>query len=391
MSDAVTVEEELEEALDSLTATALARICGILGLSKGGSKPERVERLLASSYPEATVLDFARKALFTEEVAHLASSWFYGKELNEQGLPASGNKEDRIWRLIENNLFDPRAALGQIRLDKLREVYHGIYGQVSLLSREGTSQAILSAYGLDEGFPEDLEADEEMGGGENVALIFVSHSHRDYGSVREIKEWLERFGTNAFVAHKDIEPTSDWREKILTNLENCDLFLAFLTKDYKDSAWTDQEFGIARARGKPVLPVVVENERRIMPYGFMEEYQAFVWGSEKPDASLRKLVRTVLDQLSIPTEEFVRSFESFEESTTLAFGLWLILERSDLEVEQVNRIAKALIDKPKARDSALGNSGMSRFYHAYEGEMDSELRDKLGSLPEGPPRTRRTL
>ncbi len=172
----MTKREDLEETLEQLTATTLSRLCGILGLPRGGRKDERMSRLLESSYPLSLVLDLANNSLFAEEVAHLASSSFYEEELSRQGLPVGGTKEEKIWRLIENNVFDPEAGLADIRLDKLREVYYEIHGQVSPLSREETAEAILLAYGLGESSSEEPKGPPR---GTEASFVFILMPFRD--------------------------------------------------------------------------------------------------------------------------------------------------------------------------------------------------------------------
>ncbi len=45
--------------------------------------------------------------------------------------------------------------------------------------------------------------------------VFVSHSHLDYDKAILIKEDLERYGLEVFVAHKDITPSLEWRNEIV--------------------------------------------------------------------------------------------------------------------------------------------------------------------------------
>ncbi len=146
----MTDREDLRDTLNQLTSQVLSWLCAMLGLLRGGSKVDKIARLLDSSYPIPNVLRLARQALFAEDVAHLASAYYYEQRLGDHRLPVSGTKQEKIWRLIENNVFDPQSVLKDVRLDKLREVFFELYGQASTLSEEETAEAILLYYGLGE-------------------------------------------------------------------------------------------------------------------------------------------------------------------------------------------------------------------------------------------------
>jgi hypothetical protein len=201
-----------------------------------------------------------------------------------------------------------------------------------------------------------------------------------------MKDRLELYGLQVFVAHEDIAPSSMWRKEILAHIEDCQLFLAFLTHSYTESDWTDQEFGIAKAKGKRVLPVVTAGDGRVMPYGFMDEFQAFFWESRNIEKSLRELVLTVLDRLSLPSENLVRGFESSESFDDAGFGLQLLLARTDLTSDQVNRTARAYLENPQIRQSSSARSAMTDFFRVHKGVMDPSLRERIGRMPSGEPR-----
>lgn len=84
-------------------------------------------------------------------------------------------------------------------------------------------------------------------------------------------------GFLVFVAHDDIDPSKVWEEEILRQLQSCHVFLLLLSRRFHSSKWTDQETGIAIARGKLVVPLRVD----VNPYGFAARYQAFGLGRNK--------------------------------------------------------------------------------------------------------------
>ena len=103
-----------------------------------------------------------------------------------------------------------------------------------------------------------------------ILKIFMSYSSKDYELAKRIKDFLDDFGFDVFLAHTSIEPTLEWEEEIYKNLKNCDVFMPILTHNLKESNWADQESGIAYDRKKKILSLSVE----LVPYGFLGRFQA---------------------------------------------------------------------------------------------------------------------
>lgn len=98
----------------------------------------------------------------------------------------------------------------------------------------------------------------------------MSHVSSRRKDVAELADVLEQFGFSPFVAHDDIEPSRDWANAIEDALTTCDVLVAYLTADFRDSTWTDQEVGWAMGRGALVVPLNIQ----LTPYGFIGRYQA---------------------------------------------------------------------------------------------------------------------
>jgi hypothetical protein len=105
--------------------------------------------------------------------------------------------------------------------------------------------------------------------GETFFRIFLSHTHDHKVEMAGLKMALLPYGIVAFVAHEDIKPTEEWEEVIEFGLETCDALLAYLTPDFIESRWTDQEVGMAIGKGKVIIPVRVGAD----PHGFLGKYQ----------------------------------------------------------------------------------------------------------------------
>lgn len=104
-----------------------------------------------------------------------------------------------------------------------------------------------------------------------LCRLFISHRDSSKRIVKELAEVLKTFGVDSFVAHEDIEPTRAWREEILRALESMDAILAFVTDDFFESPWTNQELGFAVARRAKVISLKLG---KIDPQGFISNEQA---------------------------------------------------------------------------------------------------------------------
>jgi hypothetical protein len=100
--------------------------------------------------------------------------------------------------------------------------------------------------------------------------MFLSHTHAHKTELSELKIALRKVSIDGFVAHEDIEPTKKWETEIGRGLNSCDAIVAYLTPDFKESNWTDQEIGWCVGRGVPILPI----RKGCDPYGFVGKYQA---------------------------------------------------------------------------------------------------------------------
>jgi hypothetical protein len=129
---------------------------------------------------------------------------------------------------------------------------------------------------------------------------FISYSHFDKGTAAWVKSKLESLGINAFLAHEDIEPTSEWQEEIVKQLRICDIFIPILTTGFYSSSWTDQETGFAVCREILIIPLAAGE----IPYGFINKYQAYSLDLNDPDGFRNKMVK-ILSKSSDTSEEFL--------------------------------------------------------------------------------------
>lgn len=144
--------------------------------------------------------------------------------------------------------------------------------------------------------------------------LFVSHlaGHRAYAA--QLQGALLNYAVSAFVAHSDIEPTSEWQIEIETALATSDALTALLHPKFHASNWTDQEIGFAMGRGLPVFSIRFGQD----PYGFIGRFQAFE-GNNKSVTDLALELFNVLRHHKQTQRRMASALVSlFEASNTFA-------------------------------------------------------------------------
>jgi hypothetical protein len=124
--------------------------------------------------------------------------------------------------------------------------------------------------------------------------LFISHRDADKAKARELGESIESYGISAFVAHDTIEPMTRWQQEIEKGLETMEVMLAFITDDFHESVWTQQEVGYALGKGVPIVPVKFEHKD---PVGFIGKTQALRGDFDKPAASASLIYKVLAEKL----------------------------------------------------------------------------------------------
>lgn len=176
---------------------------------------------------------------------------------------------------------------------------------------------------------------------ENYVRVFLSHlsAHREFAA--ELQEAMDEYGLTAFVAHNDIEPTTEWQDEIETALSTCEVLIALLHNGFKESNWTDQEIGFAMGRGLPVFSVRYDQD----PYGFIVRFQAFNGNGKEADF-LAKEIFDVLRQHKQTqrrmAEILVARFESSYSFQNAKSNMELLEELNAWNKSFSERIEKAI-------------------------------------------------
>lgn len=100
---------------------------------------------------------------------------------------------------------------------------------------------------------------------------FISYSTQEKHRGTEVKEVLEEYGIECFLAHEDIQISQEWKNRILEELRRCRIFIPLLSRAFKESDWAPQEIGAITIREDVVIiPILLDGT---LPFGFISHVQ----------------------------------------------------------------------------------------------------------------------
>jgi hypothetical protein len=194
--------------------------------------------------------------------------------------------------------------------------------------------------------------------------VFMSHTSAHRAHVGRLADELNRFAFSCFVAHDAIEPSRQWQEVIELALRTCDVLVAYVTRDFNASRWTDQEVGWALGRGIIVIPLKVGTD----PYGFFGAYQAVpveenqrawdvavavtraiavaIFRRQRPGAA------TLIGPMAAAVVEAL-CLSGSVESTRRRFELLSLVPKDAWKPEHFARIERALDENPKIHKAVV--------------------------------------
>ena len=100
--------------------------------------------------------------------------------------------------------------------------------------------------------------------------LFISDLSTYKVAASNLKQCIQDYGIDCFVAHEDITPSKEWEMEIEKALFTMDALCAIVVPDFIKSQWCDQEIGIALGQRKQVFAI----NKGAVPYGFFGRYQA---------------------------------------------------------------------------------------------------------------------
>lgn len=203
---------------------------------------------------------------------------------------------------------------------------------------------------------------------------FLSYSHLDKELAGHIKQALEDYGIEAFLAHEDIEPSAEWVETIKDEVKACHIFLPILTDNFHKSYWTDQETGIAFTHNKLIIPFKVTND----PYGFISKFQALKIDTTAIEASCHKLMKLIVSKPRVSDlliDNLITRFGKSPSFRDAAQNTELLISYPDYTLPQVVDIIKYTIANSQIYQSWDARKELKEFIHKskYRDDIDPAL------------------
>ena len=204
---------------------------------------------------------------------------------------------------------------------------------------------------------------------------FISYSSKDKKLAGDVKETMEDYGVETFLAHEDIRPSAAWTTTIQTELRGCDVFLPLLTDNFSKSAWTDQETGMALALEKLIVPLRVD----IVPYGFLGAIQAVHLKEDRPKTACRGVVSAIIEHRPTERERFLDGFiPKFANSGSFDEAGWyasVLVECDGYSTEHIQDVLRAIVENRQIHDSRTASDNVDKFIRKY-GKADRGLARK---------------
>lgn len=155
--------------------------------------------------------------------------------------------------------------------------------------------------------------------------VFVSHATRDERHVGIVRSQAEALGISVYLAEHDVQPGAVLADKVNEAIRRCHAVIVLITTASLNSAFVQQEIGLARAYGKPLIPMVEKGiDTRQLGILAGVEYLDLDLDPEHQAETLARMTsvlqRLVLTQ--IPTNVSVVSItQSTEPDVATAFAL----------------------------------------------------------------------
>lgn len=218
-----------------------------------------------------------------------------------------------------------------------------------------------------------------------LVRCFITHRDGHKAGAHRLGAALEEYGFSCFVAHDTVIPMREWRKEIMTGLQTMEIMVVYLTDDFHDSIWTNQEIGFALGSNKPVVCLKLG---KAAPKGFVDHIQAVAGSLDQPEAAAPKLYPYLAKALNAADRLNNGLIEAFLASPTYndAIGRFdrMTLTVKQLSDEQVVRVVEGF----NANDQLYGsvyltnkNERMTRWLSRVTGSEHRLVDRRLRLIP----------
>jgi hypothetical protein len=131
--------------------------------------------------------------------------------------------------------------------------------------------------------------------------VFLSHSTCDTEQVALVRQQIEALGINVYLAEHDPKPGTMLALKVREAIRRCHAVVVLITTASVNSAYVQQEVGIAHECNKPLVPIV-EKGIDTRQLGILQGLEYLEFDPSQPAESMAKMTASlqplVLNQLS---------------------------------------------------------------------------------------------
>jgi hypothetical protein len=157
------------------------------------------------------------------------------------------------------------------------------------------------------------------------------------------------------MAHDDIENSEEWKQRILKELHEADIFIPILNENFINSKWCSQEAGIACYRNILIIPISLKerDKRSVIPYGFMNHLQGKPRKIE--DIPVEYLVNPIADKFP-KLNIFYNLIEALSKANSFRNAEKIMLNLvpyfNNLSNDEINRVVDISIDNRQIWDAS---------------------------------------
>jgi len=154
--------------------------------------------------------------------------------------------------------------------------------------------------------------------------VFLSHSTSDKKHIELVCQQLQALGIGIYLAEHDHQPGTVLAEKVREAIHQSDAVIALITTTSVNSAYVQQEVGMAHECGKPIVPVV-EKGIDTRQLGILQGIEHLELDLEQPAESLARITAGL--QPLVIKQVASMKLSAFPDPATafMIFGLGLLL------------------------------------------------------------------
>ena len=187
-------------------------------------------------------------------------------------------------------------------------------------------------------------------------IAFISYDSADKSLAGEISDELRRLGVRNFLAHRDIESGTDWRNELMGQLDGSKAMVCLIGENYHQKPICSQEIGWAWSRKIPIVPCSIHTEVQPSKMGFIEGKQ-FVQHRESVQSTALEILDNLVNK-SNAAEIFIDELLDWLSQSTnfeMAKLRWRSVARvRQLSLTQVAKLVRVLNDNYQLQGANFG-------------------------------------